>query len=208
MKDLLTATRAVVINCDDSADFQSLKMSFYDSSYVIPPVQLQLPTNAGTYTKGSAQYTGFGDHDYGLRSQMWGSVMLSNWSGTQSADRESWTRHLGLYKSKVRPLQKYGDLYHVLPRPDGVNWDGIFYVDADAESSTKGVLMIFKPSKQAGNTQNVKLRGLEADVTYNVVFQDHTDLNCSMTGAQLMNDGLDVTFTENLASDWVWIEAK
>ena len=143
-----------------------------------------------------------------MRSQMVGAVMLSNSRGTQAIDRSTWSRYLSLYKSKIRPLQRYGDLYHVLPRPNALDWDGLFYVDADAESSTKGVLMIFKPSKQAGNTQNVKLRGLEADVTYNVVFQDHTDLNCSMTGAQLMNDGLDVTFTENLASDWVWIEAK
>jgi len=205
MKDLFTATLAVVINCDDSANFQSLKTSFYDSSYVIPAVQLQLPTNAGSYTPGSAQYTGFGDHDYGLRSQMVGAVMLSNWAGTQQADRDSWQRHLSTYKSRIRPLQKYGDLYHVLPRPDGVNWDGFFYADADAESSTKGCLMIFKPSKQAGDSTTVKLRGLDPDVTYTVAFQDHTEQNCEKTGAELMEQGLTVTFTEDLASDWVWI---
>lgn len=205
MKDLFTATVAVVINCDDSADFQSLKMSFYDSSYVIHPAQLQLPTNANTYTAGSAQYTGFGDHDYGLRSQMVGAVMLSNWSGTQVADKQSWQRHLSIYKNRIRPLIKYGDLYHVLPRPDGVNWDGFFYVNTEAKSSTKGCLMIFKPSSQAGDSQTVKLRGLEADVKYTVSFQDHTEQNCSMTGAQLMNEGLTVTFTGDCESDWVFI---
>ena len=205
MKDLFTATLAVVINCDDSANFQSLKTSFYDSSYVIPPVQLQLPTNAGSYTPGSAQYTGFGDHTYGLRSQMVGAVMLSNWSGTQIKDRKSWEANIPAYKARIRPLQKYGDLYHVLPRPDGVNWDGLFYVDADAESSTKGCLMIFKPSKQAGDSTTVKLRGLDPDVTYTVAYQDHTDLNCQKTGKELMEQGLTVTFTKDLDCDWVWI---
>ena len=30
----------------------------------------------------------------------------------------------------------------------------------------------------------------------------------AVTGAQLMNDGLNVKFTEDLASDWVWIQSK
>ncbi len=85
--------------------------------------------------------------------------MLSNWSGIQEADRESWERHLQIYKDRVRPLIKYGDLYHVLPRPDGIHWDGFFYVDADAESDTKGG-MIFKPTEEAGDTTTVKLRGI------------------------------------------------
>ncbi len=65
-------SRAVVINCDDSADFLSIKMSFYDSSYCIHPAQLQLPVNAGSYMEGNERYAGFGDHDFGLRSQMVG----------------------------------------------------------------------------------------------------------------------------------------
>ncbi len=207
MKDFSTMRRAVVLNCDDSADFLSIKMSFYDSSHCIHPAQLQLPVNAGSYTEGNSRYAGFGDHDFGLRSQMVGAVMLSNWSGTQQADRESWERHLQIYKDRVRPLIKYGYLYHVLPRPDGIHWDGFLYVDADAESSTKGVLMIFKPSEEAGDTTTVKLRGLDPDVIYQIEYQDHTSLNTSMTGAQLMNDGLTVQFTEACTSDWGWIVA-
>ncbi len=205
MKDFSTMRRAVILNCDDSADFQSLKMSFYDSSYCIHPAQLQLPTNAGSYTAGNVRYAGFGDHDYGLRSQMVGAVMLSNWEGTKPADMLSWTRHMQTYKTRVRPLIKHGDLYHVLPRPDGVNWDGFFYFDEDAASSTKGLLMIFKPSKQAGDTEIVKLRGLDPDTLYSVEYQDHTELNTKIKGSDLMNHGLKITFTEDCTSDWVWI---
>ncbi len=207
MKDFSTMTRAVILNCDDSANFQSLKMSFYDSSYCMHPAQLQLPTNSGTYIEGTQYYTGFGDHDYGLRSQMVGAVMLCNWDGTTQEDIASWQRHLGIYNAKVKPLIKYGDLYHVLPRPDGVNWDGFFYVDLDAETSTKGVLMVFKPSQSAGNSKTIKLRGLDRSTTYRIVFQDHTEQNVEMIGAELMDTGLTVTFTETYDSDWVWVEA-
>ncbi len=206
MKDFSTMRRAVVLNCDDSADFLSLKMSFYDSSFCIHPAQLQLPVNAGSYTKGNERYAG-GDHDYGLRSQMVGAVMLSNWTGTQQADRESWERHLGIYQDRIRPLIKHGDLYHVLPRPDGINWDGFFYVDADAENETKGVLMIFKPTAKAGESTTVKLRGLERDTVYSVEYQDHTAQSTVKTGAELMDEGLTVTFTEDCTSDWIFIVA-
>ena len=49
---------------------------------------------------------------------------------------------------------------HVLPRPDGVNWDGIQYVDADSENEIKGALFVFKPSEQGGKTKTIRLRGL------------------------------------------------
>ncbi len=206
MKDFSTMRRAVIINCDDSADFLSLKMSFYDSSYCIHPAQLQLPVNAGSYTKGSSRYVA-GDHDFGMRSQLVGAVMLCNWEGTKEADKASWEKYIGTYKSRIRPLIKYGDLYHVLPRPDGVNWDGFFYVDADAESETKGVLMIFKPTAKAGDSTTVKLRGLDRDTVYTVEYQDHTDCNTTATGAELMDNGLTVTFTEACTSDWVFLVA-
>ncbi len=206
MKDFSTMRRAVILNCDDSANFQSLKMSFYDSSYCIHPAQLQLPVNAGTYTEGTQYYVGYGDHTYGMRSQLLGAVMLSNWDGTQPEDKVAWVKQLKPYNSKIKPLMKNGDLYHVLARPDGKNWDGVFYVDADAEASTKGLLAVFKPSKSGGSQKNIKLKGLNAETTYNVVFQDHKDQNYTATGAELMETGVKVSLTGDYDCDWVWIE--
>ena len=51
-------TKASIINCDDSANFMSLHMSFYDSSYCIHPAQLQLPCNAMSFTPGKQYYYG------------------------------------------------------------------------------------------------------------------------------------------------------
>ena len=205
MKDFSTLTRAVVVNCDDSADFHSAKTTFYTSSYCIHPAQLMLPVNAGSYTPGNDKYVGFGDHDYGMQSQLLGAGMLSNHNGTQQADRDAWDKYLLIYNSRVKPLIKNGDLYHVFDRPDAKNWDGLFYVDLTAKN-TKGLLAVFKPTSAAGDTTTVKLRGLDANATYQVEFMDHPEQNVTMTGAELMNTGLTVTFTQEFDSDWVWIK--
>ena len=206
MKDFSTLRRAVVLNCDDSADYMSLKMSFYDSSYCVHPAQLQLPTNALTYYEDSPYYTGSADLDFGMRSQLEGAAMLSNRDGTSETDIALWEKYLPVYNARVKPLMKYGDLYHVLPRPDGVHWDGIEYFDPEASGEVKGMLMIFKPSDEEGATKVVKLRGLDPETTYRVEFDDHPELNVTATGRELSETGLTVTFTESVASDWVWIK--
>ena len=45
------------------------------------------------------------------------------------------------YKTRIRPMIRNADLYHILPRPDGKNWDGIQYFDS---TTRKGVLYLFK----------------------------------------------------------------
>lgn len=206
-KDLFTATKAAVINCDDSADYQSLHASFYDSSYVFNPCQLQLPMNLYSFEKGSQYYTGTGDADYGMRCAITGAVMISKWAGTGMTDteKEFVSRYVKLYNEKMKPLVKYGDLYHILPRPDGVNWDGLEYIDADTDRNIKGVVMLWKPTSTEGETKTVKLRGLKADISYQLTFEDRPEQNCVMTGTELMENGLTVTIKEETGSEMVWI---
>ncbi len=205
MKDFLTMTRAVYINCEDSAYFQSAKMVFYDSSFCVHPAQLQLPVDAGTSYPGSDRYE-FGNPDYGMMSTMLGAVMTCDWGGVEDYTREVWEKYIPTYKEIIRPLIKYGNLYHVLPRPDGINWDGFLYTDKDAESEYKGVLMIFKPSAEAGDSKTVKLRGLDPDTTYYIEYFRHEGMDFTVTGAELMNEGITVTFTDDCDSDWVFIK--
>ena len=37
------------------------------------------------------------------------------------------------YKTKLRPLIRQADLYHIFPRPDGKHWDGVEYYDPEAK---------------------------------------------------------------------------
>lgn len=211
MKDLFTATRATVINCDDSSDYNSLHASFYDSSYVFHPAQLQLPCGIQSYTVGGQYYTGTGDFLYGLRCSLTGGVMIGKWNEVFSdSDKEMLNKYVeGIYKEKLRPLIREGDLYHILPRPDGENWDGLEYVDADTDREIKGVVMLWKPTNKEGETKTVKLRGLMADVSYQLTFEDRPEQNRVMTGAELMETGLTVTISGDVGSEMIWLtEAK
>lgn len=204
MKDIFTMTKATVINTEDTADYMSAHMAFYDSSYCIHPAQLQLPVNALTYIPGSQYYTGTADYMYGLRCQLTGAPMLSNWAGTNYMYKETdaWKTVIAVdYNTKMKPLIREGDLYHVLGRPDGVNWDGLEYILPDGE---KGMLMVWKP-EGAEDSKTVVLRGLDENATYKVEFTDHTDANCSVSGKELMEKGITLTFTGGVASDVIYL---
>ncbi len=206
MKDLWTMTKASVINCDDSSSFMSLHTSFYDSSYCIHPAQLQLPCNALSYTPGSQYYVGVGDYLYGFRTMLTGGVMLSNWQGTTAEDLSYWPYYVAnLYNTVMKPLIRYGDLYHILPRPDGVHWDGLEYIDADSENVIKGLVMLWKPTDKEGSEKTVYLRGLEGDTLYQLTFEDRPEQNCQKTGADLMENGLTVVIEGDSGSEMIWI---
>lgn len=210
MKDLFTVTKAVVINCDDSSDYNSLHASFYDSSYVFHPAQLQLPCGVQSYTQGGKYYTGTGDYLYGLRCSLTGGVMIGKWESNFDAnDKATFNYYIKtVYNEKMKPLIREGNLYHILPRPDGINWDGLEYVDADTDREIKGLVMLWKPTDKEGDSKTIKLRGLKADVSYQLTFEDRTEQNCVMTGYELMNNGLIVTISEDMGSEMIWISEK
>jgi hypothetical protein len=93
------------------------------------------------------------------------------------------------------------DLYHILPRPDGVNWDSIQYFDP---MTRKGLVYLFKPSAVA-DTITLKLRGVEPAKLYRVSFEDGSNPAAEKTGAELVK-GLEVTLKGAPVSELVWIE--
>jgi len=217
MKDLFTATQAVVINCDDSANYLSLRTTFYDSSYVIHPAQLQLPVNMDTFNPDTPQYfypkvepdpTANAENwkdtmlDMGYRTMILGTPMFS--SGSLTIEREYIKQYAEMYREKVRPLVRDGELYHILPRPDGKNWDGVMYADPDSDQEIKGVVFLFKPNKDAGNVYRVVMDGLDPDKQYSLTFEDRIEQNTVVKGSVLMSDGMDVQIL-GVGSDMIWI---
>ena len=216
MKDLYTGTVATVINCDDSANWLSLRTTFYDSSYVIHPAQLQIPVNINSFNTDSPMFwpemstsysgDGYNFHDaiidMGFRSAILGPPMFATFGG--GLMREKVAEYSMLYREKVRPIQKSGELYHILTRPDGVNWDGVMYADPDTSADIKGIVFLFKPSDKAGNVKNVVLRGLDPQKSYKLSFEDNTGADCVKTGESLMTDGINVTVM-GIGSEIIWI---
>ncbi len=206
MKDLLTATRAVVLNCDDSANYLSLRTTFYDSSFCICPAQLQLPCNPDTFCAESAHFwpaipsaqAGLPDalKDMGFRSMLPGALMFGSWSGSKDGELRFglgayYAKYYKYYTEIVRPLVREGELYHILPRPDGIHWDGVMYADPDSRRETKGIVFLFRPSEKAERSVRVRLRGLYPDTVYRLTFGDATSADITAPGSELMKDGFE-----------------
>lgn len=216
-KDLYHATLATVINCDDMANYLSLRMSFYDSSYVIHPAQLQFPCNPDTFNTDKDTFSpkivkpdavtdaNFKEAmmDMGFRTCIMGSPMVTSWT-EPSAYLTHTEEYYKMYSEKIRPLVRDGELYHILPRPDGQNWDGMMYADPDSANAIKGLVFLFKPSTYVPETKNVVLKGLNPNIQYQLTFEDHPELNCVVSGAELMSKGIDATI-QYIGSELIWI---
>jgi len=216
-KDLYIAELATFFNCDDSANYLSMRTSFYDSSYLIHPAQLEMPIQPHVWDPQFYEYNfpkveepvvEEGDaYDFqdamlkmGFRTGLHG---FPQWA-TVPDYTYYYDIYTHLYKEKVKPLVREAELYHILPRPDGINWDGIMYADPDTEREIKGLVFLYKPSIHTTDTYNVVFDGLYEDTLYQLTFEDRPEQNCTATGASLMTDGIDVEI-KYVGSELIWI---
>ncbi|MBM4027107.1 MAG: hypothetical protein FJ280_17135 [Planctomycetes bacterium] len=196
-KDFVMAQRASGIYGIDVYDPLSNRKMFHVSSYCLPPVQLQCPID--DILRAPV---------YALRSSMQGAMYIGMGFGKGAMPSECpvliepMRNNVALFKNRLRPLMRSGDLYHLTLRPDGVNWDGIQYQDP---VTGKGAVMLFKPNSKV-DTRRIFLKKLARTKTYALSFQDRPEQNLRKTGAELMDDGFDVTMTGELVSEIIWIE--
>jgi hypothetical protein len=163
------------------------RTTYYSNSFAINQVQLKSDL-------GPAETA------YDLRTDMLGSIL------TWAADNPIYRQHVALYKTRQRPILRGCNVYHILPMADGVNWDGLQFYNPDIG---RGSVFLFKPSVKAadGDSRLIKLKGLDRKATYTLTFQDRTSLNCKLTGAKLMAEGITVSgMTGDRASDIIWIQ--
>lgn len=215
MKDLATLKRTTVFNTDDSADYVSLRTTFYDSSYCIPPCQLQNPVDPSTFSPESDKYAGIGDKDFGFRAMIMTGIMFSSWSGRDETGHlkygleDYYKEYINLHNEKIKHLIRHADLYHILPRPDNIHWDGVQYgTDKIPQNRICGATFIFKPTDEEGKTKKVPVRGLSEKTTYSVEFYQRKEQNFTATGKELMENGITVTINETLGSDIIFYVAK
>ncbi len=222
LKDFTTLQRISVFTNEDSGGPEYHRESFYSCSFMINPVQIKtdIGMNLGPHGEvlNNSGYKPDGNTindspewvNYILRTGFMGANMATNWGVYTPNQIEGVKKHWPLYKSRQRPILrglKPGDspaeVYHILPIPDGINWDGVEYFNP---SLNKGSVLLFKPSQNAPDSKVIRLRGLNRTATYQITFQDRKGQNRSMTGAELMDKGVEVRgMTGNYASEIVWI---
>ena len=190
--------RTHYISITDVYDPLSNRRAFYDASYALPPSMCEC------YVENHPG-TNIANFKYMLRSGMmgWCTIMLdmSKW---KAEERAAAKRQFELYKTELRPLIAHGNLYHVSERPDGTRWDGIQYV---SPKSDKGVLFAFRGTTDAF-LHVFKLKGLAAEKRYEVSYEDGTGKPVTLTGQELMQQGIGVTLPSRDSSELIFFKSK
>ena len=175
------------------------RQSIYDSTYALPPCLLQ----AYTYDN---MYPVEGD-DPG--SFLWRSAMMSAWqiapSHTRDWGDEQWAetrRAVDTYKTWIRPILRDAKVHRVLPRPDGLNWDGMFYW---SPTLRRGTVYVFRPASDEAE-KAIRLKGLDPDGRYWVWCEDGSVEPGLRSGRELMTAGLAVRLPYRYSSDLIYVQ--
>jgi len=199
IKDFGYVQRVHYIVTTDTLSALADRQSIYDSTFAFPPAVLMAYTYENFYNKTSDRPLPF----------LWRSAMMSAWQidPTHSAN---WTseevagveRATGIYKTWIRPVLRDVIVHHILPRPDGLHWDGMFYW---SPSLKRGTVYIFRPNNDQ-STQRVRLKGLGPDGQYKIRSEDGSVAEGILSGARLMNPGLIVKLPHKYSSDLIYVE--
>ncbi|MHB8636876.1 MAG: NPCBM/NEW2 domain-containing protein [Fimbriimonadaceae bacterium] len=199
IKDFGVVRRCAYTTVTDTLSNLPDRAGIYDSTFVLPPSALL------TYTY---------ENGYGLPGDDPGpylarSAMMTAWNMAPT-NSKGWTAEekasiIGCvrdYKEWIRPIIRDCKVHHILPRPDGKHWDGMFFWSAKLGH---GACFVFRPDSPNAR-HKVRLAGLEAATRYRLWCDDGSITPYETTGAELMRDGIGVRLASHYTSDLIHIE--
>jgi alpha-galactosidase len=197
MVDFGSAAHGDYFSITDTYDPLSNRRAFFDTSYMLPPAMLESYVEKWPTPEPWSFL-------YMLRSGMMGWVTIMTDTSAWSAEQhEAARKAIALYKEKLRPLIRDAQLYHISARPDGVHWDGIEYWDPKRKT---GVVFAFRGSDSTEPSHTFKPGGLDPGKQYRLFFQDKTEPDRIVSGADLARVGLEVNLEHPLSSELIFIE--
>ncbi|MGC2402583.1 MAG: alpha-galactosidase [Acidobacteriaceae bacterium] len=199
IKDFGDIQRVHMIAINDTLSSLPNRQAIYDSTFAFPPAVLMDYTYENYYDEVSDAPEPY----------LWRSSMMNQWQ-IDPTNSASWTpeqrakvkRATEDYKSWIRPMLQDVEVHHILPRPDGYHWDGMFYW---SPSLKHGTLYIFRPDSDTP-ARNIVLKGLEPDVSYKVRAEDHSTADKTYSGHELMSSGLAIRLPGKYSSDLIYLE--
>ena len=199
IKDFGDIQRVHAIALTDRLSALPDRQAIYDATFALPPSVLM------DYTLENL-YATFSDAP---EPYFWRSAMMSQWQ-IDPLNSASWTleqrakvkRATDIYKSWIRPILQNVEVHHILPRPDGYHWDGMFYW---SPSLRRGTLYVFRPNSDQ-ESQCILLKGLSPAARYKVSAEDHSTAEATYSGEALMKAGLPIRLPASYASDLVYVE--
>jgi alpha-galactosidase len=199
IKDLGDIAHVHYIVGTDTLSAMADRQSIYDTSYMFPPSSILLYTYERVYS----------DVADAPEPYLWRSGMMGAWdlALTQSKNltdeqKKGIRRSSDIYKSWIRPVLQDAHVHRILPRADGLHWDGMFYWNAGIK---KGTAYIFRPNSEQTH-QVIFLAGLDSKRTYKIRGEDGALQAGSFTGDALMNQGMEVRLPSKFSSELVYVE--
>ncbi len=199
IKDFGDIQRVHTIAMNDTLSSLPNRQGVYDSTFAFPPAALMNYSYENFYDTVSDAPEPY----------LWRSTMMNQWQidPTHSA---SWTpeqrakvkRATEIYKSWIRPILQDVEVHHILPRPDGYHWDGMFYWSPNLKH---GTLYIFRPNSDQA-MEHIALKGLAADTKYKVRTEDRSTPEATYSGNDLMTIGLTIQLPAKYTSDLIYLE--
>jgi alpha-galactosidase len=207
IKDYGAMRRAVKIFNSDTYSPLHVRQAFYDSSFAFHPVQIEghLGSSDGRYRPRGVAGIRYAFRSMSMGAPEWFLDAPNGGNGTQpwtQQEKDALKACVETYKARIRPSVREADLYHIFPRPDGRNRDGIEYYDPEAG---KGVVFLFQPSN-ATKTETIRFKGLDTQRMYRIRFADATQPPSERSGAELMDKGLPVTLQGKEVSELIFFE--
>ena len=202
LKGYALMRRSTAVQTTDIYTALDVRQSIWDSSYCYP--MMQLLTQFGDVCSGGKppEHT----PSYRFRSFLLAAPCAHiELPDEMSAEEAAVLKRLiAQYKNRVRPLVRYADVYHVLPRPDGHNWDGLELYNPNTEA---GMLTVFRPDHEQAQIK-VPLRGLDENARYKVEYDDVTLPEAEYSGRELMHGGVPVRLDTPFSAEWVFFTCQ
>ena len=196
MVDFGSAAHGDYFSITDSYDPLSNRRAFYDASYVLPAAMLE------DYVERWPT-PGIENFRYMLRSGMMGWLTIMQDTTFWTVEQHGVAKEeFQLYKTQLRPLIRDADLYHISSRPDGIHWDGMQYFDAQ---SGRGVVYAFRGATETEPSHTFVLRGVRAESRYRLCYHDHSAPDRSLTGRELLSEGLMVKLLAPNSSEIIFV---
>jgi len=198
VRSLDVCRRMTFMTHSDHSGLVPFFVHVYHWSYLMPPIQIKNDywVCEGNREEGTVSVAW-------LRGNLLGAILTgppSSRSFQGALDQIKKVFHL--YNTKQRPILRGADVYRILPPPAKNQWFGIQYYNTFIN---KGSVLLWQNGGPA--SQVVKLKGLDRNKTYSVTFEDAKHKSGQMTGAQLMDRGLDVPMGPN-ASEIIWLDSS
>ena len=199
IKDFGYIRRVHYIVTTDTLSSLPNRQSIYDSTFALPPADLQAYIYENHYNKDSDRPL-----PYFWRCAMMGAWQIdpTNTSTWTAEERAGAKRATEIYKSWVRPMLRDVKVHHILPRPDDYHWDGMFFWSS---SLKRGTLYIFRPNNDE-LFKRIRVKGLVGGKSYRVRSEDHSVAEGVHTGAELMKLGLRIKLPGKFTSDLIYLE--